>query len=44
MTVSSDKTGKALVVLFLVLEVSSFWGPVEWLSERGASNIWMHSR
>ena len=21
-----------------------FWGPVEWLWERGASNIWMHSR
>ena len=22
----------------------TFWGPVEWLWERGASNIWVHSR
>ena len=30
------RQAKALVVLLLVLDVSSFWGPVEWLSERGA--------
>ena len=31
-------------VLFWSSIGESFWGPVEWLWERGASNIWMHSR
>ena len=31
------RQAKALVVLLLVLDMSSFWGPVEWLSERERS-------
>ena len=42
MTVSSDKTGKGTSRPPFVLDVSSFWGPVERLFEKGASNIWMY--
>ena len=38
------RQAKTLVVLPLVHDVSFFWGPVELLSERGVSNIWIHSR
>ena len=38
------RQANALVALLLVLDVCIFWGPVELPSERGASNIFMHSR
>ena len=50
MTVSSDKKGNGISRFthseeqWQLKAAETFWGPVEWLWERGASNIWMHSR